>query len=595
MGQDVKISDIKFDRTNANKGTERGRYAIEASMREFGFADAGTLDKNNVIIGGNKRTEVAGEIGMDDAIIVDVDGTKPVFIRRSDLDLYSTDDDRARRLAYALNRSQQLSLDWDAEQVLADLNAGVDLSALFRQDELAELIAQVDEAGDSLGSVDVERMSLAERFLIPPFSVLDARQGYWQNRKSAWLALGIQSELGRGITEDSQNYRSDYGAYNPEMGRRANATPGGSLPEAATLGKDGKTVRGDGRGRRINGKLPADSGGQPLPLDRTKNGKGLARTFGQDLMNGEHIVGENRLTWVAGNKDRGALDETSRKNLAAGRKSPKMGYPHGPTVTQNPDGTLHDSGASRDEWLNEADENAPTGTSIFDPVLCELAYTWFCPSGGNVLDPFAGGSVRGIVAAYLGRKYTGIDLRAEQIAANIEQAKRIVPDNQPIWIVGDSNEALPDGTFDLVFSCPPYADLEVYSDNPQDISTMDYPEFLAVYRSIVRKSVDRLADNRFACFVVGDVRDKNGIYRNFVSDTIAAFQDAGAMLYNEAILVTAVGSLPIRVGKQFASGRKLGKTHQNVLVFVKGNPKKATEACGVVEIADLCSADDVGA
>ena len=59
------------------------------------------------------------------------------------------------------------------------------------------------------------------------------------------------------------------------------------------------------------------------------------------------------------------------------------------------------------------------------------------------------------------------------------------------------------------------------------------------------------------------------------------------MLYNEAILVTAVGSLPIRVGKQFSSGRKLGQTHQNVLVFVKGDPRKATTACGPVEVADL--------
>jgi len=49
-------------------------------------------------------------------------------------------------------------------------------------------------------------------------------------------------------------------------------------------------------------------------------------------------------------------------------------------------------------------------------------------------------------------------------------------------------------------------------------------------------------------------------------------------------LVTSVGSLPIRVGRQFASGRKLGKTHQNVLVFVKGDGKKATEACGPVEV-----------
>lgn len=149
MGQNVTIDQIKFDRRNANKGTERGRYAIESSMREFGFADAGTLDRNNVIIGGNKRTEVAGEIGMDEAIIIDVDGTKPVFIRRNDLDMYSTDDDKARRLAYALNRSQQLSLEWDAEQVLADLNAGVDLSGLWRQDELDAMLKTMgDETWD---------------------------------------------------------------------------------------------------------------------------------------------------------------------------------------------------------------------------------------------------------------------------------------------------------------------------------------------------------------------------------------------------------------------------------------------------------------
>jgi len=228
-----------------------------------------------------------------------------------------------------------------------------------------------------------------------------------------------------------------------------------------------------------------------------------------------------------------------------------------------------------------------SGTSIFDPVLCELAYTWFCAPGGHVLDPFAGGSVRGIVAAYLGRKYTGVDLRAEQIAANIEQAQTIVPDNMPTWIVGDSATDLPAGPFDFVFSCPPYADLEVYSDNPADISTMEYADFLIAYRTIIAQSIERLNNDRFAMFVVGDVRDKKGNYRNFISDTIAAFQDAGAMLYNEAILVTAVGSLPIRVGKQFESGRKLGKTHQNVLVFLKGNSKKATAWCGPVQVGDL--------
>lgn len=143
MTQKVNLDQIKFDRHNANKGSVRGRGQIEASLREFGFADAGTLDKNNTIIGGNKRTEVAGEIGMDEAIIVDVDGTKPVFIRRKDLDLNSTEDDRARRLAYALNRSQEVSLTWDAEVLLADLQSGVDLSGMFNQDELDALLSSV--------------------------------------------------------------------------------------------------------------------------------------------------------------------------------------------------------------------------------------------------------------------------------------------------------------------------------------------------------------------------------------------------------------------------------------------------------------------
>jgi hypothetical protein len=111
---------------------------------------------------------------------------------------------------------------------------------------------------------------------------------------------------------------------------------------------------------------------------------------------------------------------------------------------------------------------------------------------------------------------------------------------------------------------------------------MDYRAFLASYRKIIALSCAKLRDDRFACFVVGDVRDKAGNYRNFVSDTIGAFEKAGLSLYNEAILVTAAGSLPLRAGKQFAASRKLGKTHQNVLVFLKGNAKRATAACGEV-------------
>lgn len=228
--------------------------------------------------------------------------------------------------------------------------------------------------------------------------------------------------------------------------------------------------------------------------------------------------------------------------------------------------------------------------SIFDPVLCEMAYRWFSPPGGMILDPFAGGSVRGIVASKLGRQYIGVDLSARQIAENREQAAAICSDPAPLWIEGDACEVagLCAGlSADFLFSCPPYADLEVYSDDPRDVSTMPYPAFLEALRAVVRHSLGLLKPDRFACFVVGDVRDGKGFYRRFVSDTEQAFADAGAALYNEAVLVTPVGSLPIRAGLQFEAGRKLGKAHQNVLVFCKGDPRRATDAIGDVEFGEL--------
>jgi DNA modification methylase len=230
-----------------------------------------------------------------------------------------------------------------------------------------------------------------------------------------------------------------------------------------------------------------------------------------------------------------------------------------------------------------------SGTSIFDPVLCELIYRWFCPKGGAVLDPFAGGSVRGIVAARLGLRYTGIDLSGRQIEENRKQATEICSDNQPAWILGDSRNVrdLAAGSYDLIFSCPPYGDLEVYSDDQRDLSTLDYPDFLAAYREIIGNCARMLRPGRFAYFIVGDFRDRQGFYRNFISETIAAFEAAGARLYNEAVLVTAVGSLPIRIGKQFGRYRKLGKTHQNVLVFYNGEPKAIPGVLGECEFGEI--------
>ena len=402
---------------NAKKHDASQVAKLAGSIREFGFNNPVLIDKDNGIIAGHGRVLAAQSLGLE---------TVPC-IRLGHL----TDTQR-RAYILADNRLAEIGGGWDEEMLkleLADLAAlGLDVTELG----FDELPADMQEAADLADA----KKTLSEKFGVPPFTVLNAREGWWQDRKRAWLALGIKSEEGRG----------------------------------------------------------------------------------GELHKGETIDSKNGDDWKGG----------------------------------------------RSAWQNE-------GTSIFDPVLCELAYRWFSPEGGIILDPFAGGSVRGIVASHCGRQYVGMDLREEQVQANRSQAN-VAQDPQPVWHCGDSrtiDHVCKDIKADMVFSCPPYADLEVYSEDPNDLSTLKYPEFKAAYFEIIQKACSLLKPNTFACFVVGDVRDKKGNYYNFVGDTVEAFRAAGLHYYNEAILVTAVGSLPIRAGRQFAASRKLGKTHQNVLVFKK--------------------------
>lgn len=237
-----------------------------------------------------------------------------------------------------------------------------------------------------------------------------------------------------------------------------------------------------------------------------------------------------------------------------------------------------------------------TGTSIFDPVLCETQYLWFTKPGDHIIDPFAGGSVRGIVAVELGRKYTGVDLRPEQVEANRINAE-CCKGEHPTWICGDSVniESLAPGQYDFLFTCPPYGNLEVYSDSPEDISNMDDADFDAAYMTILRNALAMLKEDRFACVVVGNYRDKKGFLRDLVGLTVRAMENAGARYYNDFILVTPIGSLPIRAGKAFQATRKMGRTHQYCLCFVKGDPKKAAERLGDVEMPEMeqfCTDDE---
>lgn len=450
--------------------------AVANSIKQFGFKVPIIIDSSNVIVAGHTRLKAAKQLGMD----------KVPCIIADDLT-----EEQIRAFRLVDNKVSELA-DWDYEKLeeeLANINS-IDMNIFdFDMSEINDIVEHLDE--DIVCDSELEKVSLSEKFLFTPTSVLNTRCAQWQERKRAWFKYGIKSDLSR------ENIKTTGSAA-------------GSVPR-----------------------------------------------FYQ-------------------------YKEDCEKELG-----------HKLSVAEFTDNYLH-------RYMKEDSLLKFTNTggilSVFDPVLCELMYYWFSFDKAKILDPFAGGSVRGIIASKLNRQYTGVDLRKEQIEANINQGDELLStdDIKPKWICGNSLNisSLAKDEYDFIFSCPPYYDLEIYSDDKEDLSNQTYEDFLSMYRKIIFDSVNMLKDNRFACFVVGDIRNrKTGMYRNFVSETIAAFHNAGMELYNEIILLTTLGSLPIRMGRGFSISRKVGKTHQNVLVFYKGDQKKIRDLYGDIDILEISSED----
>ncbi|MEG2856807.1 SAM-dependent methyltransferase [Bacteroides sp.] len=445
----MNAEDIKFDPRNYRLHGDANKRLINKSLDECGAGRSILVDRDNVIIAGNGVFEQAKQLGLN-VRVIESDGKELVVVKRTDI---ASTDEKRKLLAFADNQTSDKS-EFDLALIEED----------FERDILDDWELEIGDIElDEVDSVKGRTGVLKERFIIPPFSVLDAKSGNWQERKRAWLDLGIKSDDGR-----DGNITFNRSAQPPKV-------------------------------YEVKNKLRAKTGTEP--------------------------------SWDE------VMDYCQKNNI------PVMG-----------------------------------GTSIFDPVLCELSYRWFNLNGGSVLDPFAGGSVRGIVASKLGMPYFGVDLRNEQIESNYKNALEVIGENTipsyPTWVCGDSChiDTLYSGMqVDFIFSCPPYADLEVYSDDPKDLSTMKYDDFKQAYFEIIKRSCSMLKDDRFAVFVVGEVRSKQGVYRNFVSDTISAFIEAGMVYYNEMILVNQIGSLAMRASNQFNHSRKIGKHHQNVLVFYKGD------------------------
>ncbi len=338
----------------------------------------------------------------------------------------------------------------------------------------------VDNNGDGTSENNKPaNSSLADRFVVPPFSILDTRKGYWKARKKVW----------RELIGDMGESRKDTLIAAPGM-------------------------------KYCN-----------LYLKTLKHREQLGVSFSEYL-------------------DKYVSDEVKER---------------------------------------EGQKVFSAGVSLFDPVLAEIMCKWFTPyKGAKIFDCFAGDTQKGLVFGQCGYEFTGLELRQEQVDIN---NKVIADRGLPVRYICDDGQNVANhfepNSQDMLFSCPPYYDIEKYSDLENDASNQGtYEEFLVILQNAFKAALGCLKDDRFAVIVVGDVRDKKtGFYHNFVDDMKRIFAENGCPLYNELILIETVVGAALRAAR-YMDSRKVAKMHQNILVFYKGNPKDIAKHFPKIEFSE---------
>jgi hypothetical protein len=251
-------------------------------------------------------------------------------------------------------------------------------------------------------------------------------------------------------------------------------------------------------------------------------------------------------------------------------------------------GVANPSYASREGcWQGESGfSNVVTGrshngnASVLDPVACEVIVRFFTPKqGARVYNPFGGGVQFGYVAAACGYDYIASEIRQNQCDANNKICAEL---GLAKWVRSDSSTYVPDGKFDLVFSCPPYYRVEKYVDYDGvipdgEINKMDtYEKFRDTLFAGYKIAIDALNDNRFFVVMTGDSRDKRGGYHCHESETELFMIEQGLMVYNKIIYLECEFTR-LAQAKKTLNHRKFPKREQKIIVGYKGDPKMISE------------------
>ena len=216
--------------------------------------------------------------------------------------------------------------------------------------------------------------------------------------------------------------------------------------------------------------------------------------------------------------------------------------------------------------------------SVLDPVACEVILRFFMPIGGkHVYNPFGGGVQFGFVTGANGYSYVSSEIRQNQCDANNAICQDLP--GKAIWVKSDSSTYEPTEKADLVFTCPPYYQVEDYLDYDgkppagELNSIPTYEEFRDTLFAGYKKGIEALNDNCFFVVMTGDSRDKNGAYYGCEAEHEIFFKQQGLHIYNKIVYLECEFTR-LAHAKRTLHYRKFPKREQKILIFYKGDMNK---------------------
>ena len=238
---------------------------------------------------------------------------------------------------------------------------------------------------------------------------------------------------------------------------------------------------------------------------------------------------------------------------------------------------IGDAGQNREGSFTKDTDDKSTyrgklSASIFSPAVASWALNLYAPAdGGTVVDPFAGGGTRAIIAASLGHHYVGTELREDEAADVTGRATALGFADRVRIVHGDArsiDQHVRDA--DVLLTCPPYWNMERYEGGPADLSqAATYDEFLEGIRDVAKAALFTLKPGAAAVWVVGLHRTSDGTLLPLNHDIARVHRDVGWVFREEIVLRRIGDGSMTRIG-QFEKGRgHLVRQHEYALVFRK--------------------------